>query len=192
MPMQTENDLIIIHKIQAGDKNSFALLVNKYNLKIQRLILRFVKNESIAQELTQDTFIKAYRALANFRGEAAFYTWLYRIGVNVAKTWLVQHQTEEISTNYINKDNETFDIQDTLKDNHTPDDSLQNQQTIELIQKTLDKLPDDLRIALTLRELDGLSYEDIAQVMECPIGTVRSRIFRAREVLSQKLAAYSI
>ncbi len=185
--IQTNNDLVIVKAVQEGNKNAFALLVNKYDIKIQRLIFRFVKNESIAQELTQETFIKAYRALPNFRGDAAFYTWIYRIGVNVAKTWLAQNANLEISSNQINGDDETFDLQDTLTDNKTPADSLQNQQLMQAIQTGLNNLSEDLRTVITLREVDGLSYEDIANVMECPIGTVRSRIFRAREILAKQM-----
>jgi RNA polymerase sigma-70 factor (ECF subfamily) len=186
--MHADNDLAIVQAIQAGNKDSFALLVAKYDVKIQRLIFRFVKNESITQELTQDSFIKAYRALHNFRGDSAFYTWLYRIAVNVAKTWLIQNNNVEFSSNYTNQEDETFDLQDTLIDNNTPDDALHNQQLMSLIQRTVDNLPHDLRTALTLREIDGLSYEEIAVVMDCPIGTVRSRIFRARDILTQKLS----
>ncbi len=186
--MHADNDLAIVQAIQAGDKNSFALLAAKYDAKIQRLIFRFVKNESITQELTQDSFIKAYRALPNFRGDSAFYTWLYRIAVNVAKTWLIQNNNIEFSSTFINQKDETFDLQDTLIDNNTPDNSLHNQQLMSLIQRTVDNLPHDLRTALTLREIEGLSYEEIAKIMECPIGTVRSRIFRARDILTQKLS----
>ncbi|MFM2344484.1 MAG: hypothetical protein RLZZ210_1095 [Pseudomonadota bacterium] len=186
--MHADNDLAIVQAVQAGNKDSFALLVAKYDAKIQRLIFRFVKNESITQELTQDSFIKAYRALNSFRGEAAFYTWLYRIAVNVAKTWLLQNNNIEFSTSYTNQEDETFDLQDTLIDDNTPDNALHNQQLVSLIQRTVENLPQDLRSALKLREIDGLSYEEIATIMDCPIGTVRSRIFRARDILAQKLS----
>jgi RNA polymerase sigma-70 factor, ECF subfamily len=184
---QSNNDLVIVKAVQNGNKDAFALLVNKYDIKIQRLIFRFVKNEAITQELTQDTFIKAYRALLNFRGDAAFYTWIYRIAVNVAKTWLIQNVNREISSTQIIEDDETFDLQDTLTDNKTPEDALQNQQLMRAIQEGLNALPEDLRTVLTLREIECLSYEDIASIMECPIGTVRSRIFRARDILSKKI-----
>ncbi len=184
--MQADNDLIIIHKIQAGDKNSFALLLDKYHIKIQHLIFRFVKNESIAQELAQDTFVKIYRSLENFRAESAFYTWAYRIAVNIAKTWLINNKIYQVSLNDEEND-ETFNVDKHLIDNDNPENQLINKQTIHIVQQAIDSMPHDLCIALTLREVDGLNYEEIATIMECPVGTVRSRIFRAREALSKAL-----
>ena len=183
-----EVDQQLVVRAQAGDKRAFELLVIKYQRKVERLLSRIIRNQDEIEDVAQESFIKAYRALANFRGDSAFYTWLYRISVNTAKNYLVsQGRRAPTSTGYDAEEAEGFEDAVGLRDNATPDAQLMSKQIAEIVNTTIDKLPEELRTAITLREIDGLSYEEIAQIMDCPIGTVRSRIFRAREAVAEQL-----
>lgn len=183
-----EADQALVERVQAGDKQAYGLLVAKYQRKLLRLVSRLVRDPAEAEDVTQEAFIKAYRALAGFRGDSAFYTWLYRIGVNTAKNWLVANKRRTpTSTELDNEDAENYGESDLLRDVDTPERLLMTKQIGETVNAAMSELPEELRTAISLREVDGLSYEEIAQVMECPIGTVRSRIFRAREAISMKL-----
>lgn len=183
-----EADQALVERIQAGDKQAYGLLVAKYQRKLLRLISRMVRNPAESEDVTQEAFIKAYRALPSFRGESAFYTWLYRIGVNTAKNWLVANgRRTPTSTDMDNEDAEAFGESDLLRDVDTPERLLMSKQIGQTVNSAMLELPEELRTAITLREVDGLTYEEIAQVMECPIGTVRSRIFRAREAIAVRL-----
>lgn len=184
-------DRELVQRVQRGDKAAFDLLVLKYQHKIIKLVSRFVREPSDALDVTQDAFIKAYRALPNFRGDSAFYTWLYRIATNTAKNHLTS-QRRRVSDVGIDGEEMNSREQDLgLDDLATPYNILAKDEVERTVFETIDSLPDDLRTALTLREFDGLSYEEIAEVMECPVGTVRSRIFRAREAIGEKLRALS-
>ena len=181
-------DQQLVERAQRGDKHAFELLVAKYQRRLGRLISRFVRNASEAEDVTQDAFIKAYRALPSFRGDSAFYTWLYRIGINTAKNHLVaQGRRAPTSTPFDADEAEDFEDAALLHEVATPENELMSKQVVEVVNSSLQELPDDLRTALTLREIEGLSYEEIAVVMDCPIGTVRSRIFRAREAIAANL-----
>lgn len=183
-----EVDQQLVERAQRGDKHAFELLVAKYQRRLGRLISRFVRNASEAEDVTQDAFIKAYRALPAFRGDSAFYTWLYRIGINTAKNYLVaQGRRAPTSTPLDAEEAEAFEDAALLHEVATPENELMSKQVVEVVNSSLQELPDDLRMALTLREIEGLSYEEIAAVMDCPIGTVRSRIFRAREAIATNL-----
>ena len=183
-----EVDQQLVVRAQAGDKRAFELLVIKYQRKVERLLSRIIRNQDEIPDVAQESFIKAYRALANFRGDSAFYTWLYRISVNTAKNYLVsQGRRAPTSTGYDVEEAEGFEDAVGLRDNATPDAQLMSKQIAQIVNTTIDKLPEELRTAITLREIDGLSYEEIAQIMDCPIGTVRSRIFRAREAVAEQL-----
>ncbi len=183
-----EVDQQLVERAQRGDKHAFELLVSKYQRRLGRLISRFVRNAAEAEDVTQDAFIKAYRALPAFRGESAFYTWLYRIGINTAKNYLVaQGRRMPTSTAFDAEEAEDFEDAALLHEVATPENELMSKQVVEVVNASLQELPDDLRTALTLREIEGLSYEEIAVVMDCPIGTVRSRIFRAREAIAANL-----
>lgn len=183
-----EVDQQLVERAQRGDKHAFELLVAKYQRRLGRLISRFVRNAAEAEDVTQDAFIKAYRALPAFRGDSAFYTWLYRIGINTAKNHLVaQGRRAPTSTPFDADEAEDFEDAALLHEVATPENELMSKQVIEVVNASLQELPDDLRTALTLREIEGLSYEEIAVVMNCPIGTVRSRIFRAREAVATNL-----
>jgi RNA polymerase sigma-70 factor (ECF subfamily) len=183
-----EVDQQLVERVQRGDKHAFDLLVSKYQRKLGRLISRFVKDPAEAEDVTQDAFIKAYRALASFRGESAFYTWLYRIGINTAKNHLLANKRRPpTSTPFDSEDSESFEEASLLREVTTPENELMSKQVVDVVQTSLQQLPEDLRSALTLREIEGLSYEEIAAVMNCPIGTVRSRIFRAREAVAENL-----
>jgi RNA polymerase sigma-70 factor (ECF subfamily) len=168
--------------VQRGDKDAFGLLVVKYQHKVSYLVSRYVKNSGDVADVAQEAFIKAYRALPNFRGDSAFYTWLYRIAVNSAKNYLVSQGRKPPASDVDAEDADFYDGSDALKENNSPEKSLMSDQMEKLL---FDKLPEDLRMAISLRELEGLSYEEIANVMDCPVGTVRSRIFRAREALDK-------
>jgi RNA polymerase sigma-70 factor, ECF subfamily len=183
-----EADQALVERVQAGDKQAFGLLVTKYQRKLLRLVSRLVRDPAEAEDVAQETFIKAYRALPAFRGESAFYTWLYRIGVNTAKNWLVANgRRAPTTTDMDNTEAENYGEGDLLRDGDTPERLLMSKQIVDTVNSAMADLPEELRSAVTLREIEGLSYEEIAQVMDCPIGTVRSRIFRAREAIAGKL-----
>lgn len=186
--MDRELDQELVERAQKGDKRAFDLLVIKYQRKLARLLSRMVRDSAEIEDITQESFIKAYRALPQFRGESAFYTWLYRIGVNTAKNYLVARgRRAPTSTEYSSEDAEGFEDAGLLRDIATPEAELQTKQIANAVNKAVDALPEELRTAITLREIEGLSYEEISQMMECPIGTVRSRIFRAREAIAEKI-----
>jgi RNA polymerase sigma-70 factor (ECF subfamily) len=178
-------DQQIVEKVQRGDKNAFNLLVVKYQHKVAHLVSRYVKNSGDIADVSQEAFIKAYRALPNFRGESAFYTWLYRIAVNSAKNYIVAQGRKPPANDVDVDEADYYDGSDALKESNSPERSLMSSQMEKLLFAAMDKLPEDLRMAITLRELEGLSYEEIAKVMDCPVGTVRSRIFRARESIDK-------
>lgn len=183
-----EFDQQLVEKAQRGDQKAFGLLVAKYQRKLARLLSRMIRDPVEVEDVTQEAFIKAYRALANFRGDSAFYTWLYRIGINTAKNYLVaQGRRAPTTTEFEIEDAEGFDDASLLREIDTPERLLHTQQIARTVNAAIEALPEDLRTAVTLREIDGLSYDEIAEVMNCPIGTVRSRIFRAREAISAKL-----
>lgn len=183
-----EVDQQLVERAQRGDKHAFELLVAKYQRRLARLISRFVRDAAEVEDVTQEAFIKAYRALPAFRGESAFYTWLYRIGINTAKNYLVALGRRPSTSSMIEtEDSDEFEAVDLLQDMNTPENELMSKEVVGVVNDTLQKLPEDLRTALTLREIEGLSYEEIAEMMNCPIGTVRSRIFRAREAIAEKL-----
>jgi len=183
-----EIDQQLVERVQRGDKAAFDLLVVKYQRKIFRLLSRLIRDSAEVEDVAQEAFIKAYRALPNFRGESAFYTWLYRIAINTAKNWLVsQGRRAPTSTETDIEDAETFDDGEHLRDLNTPDAMLLTRQVADAVNRAIERLPEDLKTAIVLRELEGLSYEEIAETMNCPIGTVRSRIFRAREAIAEEL-----
>jgi RNA polymerase sigma-70 factor (ECF subfamily) len=185
---EREADQILVERVQRGDKKAFELLVAKYQRKIFRLLSRLIRDPAEIEDVAQEAFIKAYRALPNFRGESAFYTWLYRIAINTAKNFLVaQGRRAPTTTEAAVDEAETFDDADELRDVNTPDSMLLSKQVGAAVNRAIDRLPEDLRTAIVLRELEGLSYEEIAETMNCPIGTVRSRIFRAREAIANEL-----
>ncbi len=183
-----EVDQALVERAQQGDHKAFELLVSKYQRRLTRLLARFVKDEHEVNDVTQEALIKAYRDLPNFRGESAFYTWLYRIGINTAKNFLATNGKKMvISADVANEEGEMFDLSDQLADDHTPEAEMMNREILQTVEAAVARLPEDLRRAITLREMEGLSYDEIAQIMDCPIGTVRSRIFRAREVIAKDL-----
>ncbi|MCL4471611.1 MAG: RNA polymerase sigma factor RpoE [Sulfuricella sp.] len=183
-----EIDQQLVERAQHGDKRAFELLVEKYQRKLGRLLSRFIRDPAEVEDVAQEAFIKAYRALPSFRGESAFYTWLYRIGINTAKNFLVsQGRRAPTTTEFDSEEAEGFEAAEQLRDINTPENMLMSKQVAEAVNKVMDTLPEELKIAITLREIEGLSYEDIADMMNCPIGTVRSRIFRAREAIAEKL-----
>ncbi len=183
-----EVDQQLVERAQRGDKHAFELLIVKYQRRLARLISRFVRDAAEVEDVTQEAFIKAYRALPGFRGESAFYTWLYRIGINSAKNYLLAAKRRVPTTTFFDADDaEDFEDGGLLREVNTPENELMSKQVVEVVNASLQQLPDDLRTALTLREIEGLSYEEIADVMNCPIGTVRSRIFRAREAIAENL-----
>lgn len=181
-------DQALVERVQKGDKSAFELLVAKYHRKIIRLVSRLIRDAAEVEDVTQDAFIKAYRALPQFRGESAFYTWLYRIAVNTAKNHLAtQGRRAPTSTEADAEEAETFAEAEQLRDINTPESLLMSKQIAQTVNSAMESLPDELRTAITLREIEGLSYEEIAEAMACPIGTVRSRIFRAREAIATRL-----
>ncbi|RAU17763.1 RNA polymerase sigma factor RpoE [Nitrincola tibetensis] len=185
---QIQADQLLVERVQAGDKRAFDLLVKKYQHKIIGLISRYIYDQHEALDVAQESFIKAYRALPKFRGDSAFYTWLYRIAINTAKNHLVSRGRRPPDTDIDVMDAQYFDGDTELRDIESPENSLYRDELQGVINRVLDKLPEDLRAALTLRELEGMSYEEIAQIMDCPVGTVRSRIFRAREAIDNEIA----
>ncbi len=184
---EREIDFALIQRVQRGDKKAFDLLVLKYQNKIVHLVSRYVHDAHESQDVTQEAFIKAYRGLKNFRGDSAFYTWLYRIAINTAKNHLVTMSRKISDTGVDAADAEQYDSGSALREYATPDREMITEQIAQVVQDSINGLPEDLRMAITLREFDGLSYEDIASAMDCPIGTVRSRIFRAREAIDTNL-----
>jgi len=185
---EREVDQLLVERVQRGDKRAFELLVIKYQRKINRLVSRLVRDAAEIEDVTQEAFIKAYRALPQFRGESAFYTWLYRIAINTAKNYLAsQGRRAPTTTDNDAEEAETFDDADQLRDINTPESLLMSKQVGDTVNRAMDALPEELRTAIQLREIEGLSYEDIAAAMDCPIGTVRSRIFRARESIAAEL-----
>lgn len=181
-------DQQLVERAQRGEKRAFDLLVTKYQRRLGRLLSRFIRDSSDVEDVTQEAFVKAYRALPSFRGESAFYTWLYRIGINTAKNFLSANgRRHMLNSEVVDEDGETFDVSSQIPDMNTPETELMNRQILETVNSAVAELPEELRTAITLREMDGLSYEEIARVMDCPIGTVRSRIFRAREAIATEL-----
>ena len=183
-----EADQVLVERVQQGDKQAFGLLVAKYQRRLMRLIARLVRDPAEVEDVAQEAFIKAYRALPGFRGESAFYTWLYRIGINTAKNHLASKgRNVPTATAFDSEEAENYDDGEHLRDHNTPERLLMSKQIGATVNAAMEALPEDLKNAIVLREIDGMSYEEIAQIMDCPIGTVRSRIFRAREAISEKL-----
>lgn len=182
-----ESDQQLVKRVQQGDKRAFDLLVLKYQHKILAIVGRYVKDNGEVHDVVQETFIKAYRALANFRGDSAFYTWIYRIAINTAKNHLVARGRRPPSRDVDMEEAEFYSGSDSLRDIDTPESELMKDQLEAVVHAAIRSLPEDLRTAVTLREMDGLSYEEIAEVMDCPVGTVRSRIFRARESIDKQI-----
>lgn len=183
-----EIDQELVERAQRGDKQAFGMLVDKYQRKLGRLLSRLIRDQAEVEDVVQESFIKAYRALPNFRGDSAFYTWLYRIGINTAKNYLVSMgRRPQVSNDIEIEDAENFEDAGELRTMETPETELMTKEIAQTVNDTVEALPDELRTAITLREIEGLSYEEIATLMDCPIGTVRSRIFRARETIAQKL-----
>ncbi len=183
-----EIDQQLVERAQRGDKHAFEMLVLKYQRKLIRLLSRFIRDANEVEDVAQEAFIKAYKALPNFRGESAFYTWLYRIGINTAKNYLVaMGRRAPTSTDSNAEEAEELGKSELLVDVNTPENEMMSRQVAKTVNQSLEKLPEDLRTAITLREIEGLSYEEIALMMNCPIGTIRSRIFRAREAIATQL-----
>ncbi|KJV26486.1 RNA polymerase sigma factor RpoE [Aquitalea magnusonii] len=183
-----EIDQQLVERAQRGEKRAFDLLVGKYQRRLARLLSRFIRDGADIEDVTQEAFVKAYRALPSFRGESAFYTWLYRIGINTAKNFLSSAgRRPVVNSEFEDEDGESFDLASQVPDMNTPETELMNKEIVTTVNSAVQALPEELRTAITLREMDGLSYEEIAQVMNCPIGTVRSRIFRAREAIAAEL-----
>ncbi|MCP8899198.1 RNA polymerase sigma factor RpoE [Gilvimarinus xylanilyticus] len=182
-----DTDQQLVERVQKGDKRAFDLLVIKYQHKIYSIIGRYVRDQAEVQDVAQEAFIKAYRALAKFRGDSAFYTWLYRIAINTAKNHLVSRSRRPPSSDVEVDEAEFYSGSDLLKDADTPESALMCEEIQRAVDKSISELPEDLRSAVTLREMEGLSYEDIAAIMDCPVGTVRSRIFRAREAIDKNI-----
>jgi RNA polymerase sigma-70 factor, ECF subfamily len=183
------SDLVLVQRVQRGDKTAFDLLVRKYQHKVVKLVTRYLRNPADAEDVAQEAFIKAYRAMPQFRGDSAFYTWLYRIAINTAKNAIVSRDRNPVEFDLdMQAIEESQSMQARLADTTTPESLLQTEEIRTTVNQAIDALPEDLRTAIVLRELEGLSYEDIALAMECPVGTVRSRIFRAREAIDRRLS----
>lgn len=180
-------DQKLVVKVQKGDKKAFDVLVLKYQHKVIKVIMRYIRDPSEAMDVAQEAFLKAYRALPRFRGDSAFYTWLYRIAINTAKNHLVAARRRPLDYDLDPQDPDQYDMQGRLSDGDTPEGLVLSEEIRETVNRAIQHLPEDLRTAIILREVDGMSYEEIAQTMECPVGTVRSRIFRAREAIDKKL-----
>lgn len=185
--MSKTDDQRLVERVQRGDKLAFDLLVLKYQHKIVQLIMRYVRDPAEALDVSQEAFIKAYRALPKFRGDSAFYTWLYRIAVNTAKNYLVAMNRRPIEYDLDLQESDGYELNVRLRNEDSPEKIAQRDELRETVQSAIDSLPDELRVAILLREIDGLSYEEIAHAMECPVGTVRSRIFRAREAIDKTI-----
>lgn len=184
---QREIDQQLVERVQRGDKTAFDLLVRKYQFRLAKLVSRYVSDRAEVEDVTQEAFIKAYRALKGFRGESAFYTWLYRIAINTAKNYLVSMGRRPPRSDIDAEEAEGMTNGTELREINTPESSMLRDEIAETVRQTIETLPEDLRTAITLREFDGLSYDEIASIMDCPIGTVRSRIFRAREAIDNEL-----
>lgn len=180
-------DAQLVRRVQKGEKWAFDLLVLKYQHRIVNLVMRYVRDQDQALDITQEAFLKAYRALPRFRGESAFYTWLYRIAVNTAKNYLAAQRRRPMDIELDMQDPEQYELHAKLRETDTPEGITLSQELNETVQRAIQALPEDLRTAIILRELDGMTYEEIAQTMECPVGTVRSRIFRARDAIGKKI-----
>lgn len=183
-----DSDHQLVLRVQKGDKRAFDMLVIKYQHKILSIISRYIKDSAEIHDVAQEAFIKAYRAIGNFRGDSAFYTWIYRIAINTAKNYLVSRGRRPPSSDVDVEDAEYYSGSDSLKDVDTPENHAMRDQLEAVVNNAIKSLPEDLRTAVTLREMEGLSYEEIAEVMSCPVGTVRSRIFRAREAIDKEIA----
>jgi RNA polymerase sigma-70 factor (ECF subfamily) len=182
------SDLSLVRRVQSGDKGAFDALVLKYQHKVTKLVMRYVRNPAEAEDIAQEAFIKAYRALPQFRGDSAFYTWLYRIAINTAKNAVVSRDRSPVDYDLdIQNSDESYELQGRMKDAETPEGLVLTDEIRTTVNAAMDALPEDLRTAIVLRELEGLSYEEIAASMDCPVGTVRSRIFRAREAIDRRL-----
>ena len=186
---QHDNDIALVKRVQNGDKQAFNLLVQKYQFRIKHLVGRFVKDSSEQEDVVQESFIKAYRAISRFRGDSAFYTWLYRIAVNTSKNYLVAAGRRPPAQDVIADKFTSVGGSDRLVESNSPEEIAQNDELVEAIRQSISSLPDELKEAIQLREFDGLSYEDIATIMDCPIGTVRSRIFRARATIERAISS---
>jgi len=183
-----ESDLVLVKRVQRGDKTAFDLLVRKYQHKVVKLVLRYVRNPAEAEDIAQEAFIKAYRALPQFRGDSALYTWMYRIAINTAKNSLASRDRSPIAYDLdLTDPEESHSVQTKLQDPDTPEGMALTEEIRQIVNSAIEALPEELKTAIVLRELDGLSYEEIAAAMECPVGTVRSRIFRAREAIDKRL-----
>ena len=183
-----EIDQLLVERAQRGEKHAFELLVAKYQRKLGRLLARFIRDPAEVEDVAQEAFIKAYRALPSFRGDSAFYTWLYRIGINTAKNHLVSiGRRAPTTTEFDSEEAEGFSDGEQLRDINTPESVMMSREIATTVNATMEALPEELRTAIQLREIEGLSYEEIATIMNCPVGTVRSRIFRAREAIAEKL-----
>jgi RNA polymerase sigma-70 factor (ECF subfamily) len=183
-----ESDLVLVKRVQRGDKSAFDLLVRKYQHKVVKLVLRYVRNPAEAEDIAQEAFIKAYRALPQFRGDSAFYTWMYRIAINTAKNSLASRDRSPIAYDLdLTDPEESHSVQTKLQDPDTPEGMALTEEIRGIVNSAIESLPEELKTAIVLRELDGLSYEEIAAAMDCPVGTVRSRIFRAREAIDKRL-----
>ncbi len=185
--MTKTTDAELVERVQRGDKRAFDFLVIKYQSKILSIVSRFISDNAEINDVAQDAFIKAYRALPNFRGESAFYTWLYRIAINTAKNYMTAPGRRPPASDIDSQDAESYGVGVALRENASPEKLMMRDQLKDVIFKTIEELPDDLKTAITLREIEGLSYEEIAESMDCPVGTVRSRIFRAREAIDDKM-----
>ncbi len=183
------SDQKLVERVQKGDNGAFDLLVLKYQHKIVNLVMRYVRDPELAQDITQEAFIKAYRALPRFRGDSAFYTWMYRIAVNTAKNHLAALRRRPMDIELDMQDPEQYELHAKLKETDTPEGLTLSNELMEIVERAIAALPEDLQTAIILRELEGMSYEEIAQTMECPVGTVRSRIFRARDAISNKVGS---
>jgi len=183
------SDQLLVQNVQQGDRRAFDVLVLRYQQRIVKLIMRYVHDPAEAQDVAQEAFIKAYRALPSFRGESAFYTWLYRIAINTAKNHLVSLQRRPVDYSLDLQDPENYEANARLRDEDSPEGIALQEELRQAVERTISTLPEELRTAIMLREIDGLSYEEIATAMECPVGTVRSRIFRAREAIDASIAA---
>ena len=185
---ERQNDQLLVERVQSGEKSAFDLLVLKYQHKVIKVISRYSKDHSESLDVAQEAFVKAYRALPNFRGDSAFYTWMYRIAINTAKNYLVAQGRRLPNVDIEAQEAEQYEGATGLRENATPDSLLARDEIQHIVFETIEKLPVDLKTAITLRELEGLSYEEIAEAMSCPVGTVRSRIFRAREAIEKAIS----